>query len=208
MRVRALLRSHARPFRGSGCTDTHCRDRGSTAPPARPLSYSVTSHDLSRNSPGSCRSCSRTKPGSPAAFHPAGLSPDERKSFCPAADPDISREFPPWSPLIVFALAVTVRGCGPSQVIVSVSPWAEHCNREDGSGRPRRLRCLADSARGAMLYLFPRRNTMAEAKLAPNMPEWQVKHTNLYLASGGTEGHMYKIDVPGRAARSRRRRSS
>jgi deazaflavin-dependent oxidoreductase (nitroreductase family) len=39
---------------------------------------------------------------------------------------------------------------------------------------------------------------MAEAKLAPNMPEWMVKHTNLYLASGGKEGHMYKIDVPGR----------
>ena len=39
---------------------------------------------------------------------------------------------------------------------------------------------------------------MTEAKLAPNMPEWMVKHANLYLASGGNEGHMYKIDVPGR----------
>jgi deazaflavin-dependent oxidoreductase (nitroreductase family) len=39
---------------------------------------------------------------------------------------------------------------------------------------------------------------MTEAKLAPNMPEWMVKHVDLYLASGGKEGHMYKIDVPGR----------
>jgi len=39
---------------------------------------------------------------------------------------------------------------------------------------------------------------MAEAKLAPNMPDWMVKHANLYLSSGGTEGHMHKIDVPGR----------
>jgi deazaflavin-dependent oxidoreductase (nitroreductase family) len=45
---------------------------------------------------------------------------------------------------------------------------------------------------------FSKEDTMPEAKLAPNMPDWQVKHTNLYLASGGTEGHMYKIDVPGR----------
>jgi deazaflavin-dependent oxidoreductase (nitroreductase family) len=39
---------------------------------------------------------------------------------------------------------------------------------------------------------------MAEAKLAPNLPDWQVQHANRYLASGGSEGHMYKIDVPGR----------
>ena len=26
---------------------------------------------------------------------------------------------------------------------------------------------------------------MADAKLAPKMQEWQVDHTNLYLASGG-----------------------
>ena len=39
---------------------------------------------------------------------------------------------------------------------------------------------------------------MAEAKLAPNLPEWMVKHANLYLASGGNEGQMYKINVPGR----------
>lgn len=39
---------------------------------------------------------------------------------------------------------------------------------------------------------------MAEAKLAPNLPEWMVKHTNRYIESGGTDGHMYKINVPGR----------
>ena len=39
---------------------------------------------------------------------------------------------------------------------------------------------------------------MAEAKLAPNLPDWMVKHANRYIASGGSEGHMYKIDVPGR----------
>jgi deazaflavin-dependent oxidoreductase (nitroreductase family) len=38
---------------------------------------------------------------------------------------------------------------------------------------------------------------MAEAKLAPNLPEWMQKHTNLYLSSGGTDGHMYKVTPPG-----------
>ena len=39
---------------------------------------------------------------------------------------------------------------------------------------------------------------MAEAKLAPNLPDWMVEHANRYLASGGTDGHMYKTTVPGR----------
>ena len=39
---------------------------------------------------------------------------------------------------------------------------------------------------------------MAEAKLAPNLPDWMVEHANRYLASGGTEGHMYKREAPGR----------
>ena len=39
---------------------------------------------------------------------------------------------------------------------------------------------------------------MAEAKLAPNLLDWMVEHANRYLASGGTDGHTYKIDVPGR----------
>lgn len=38
---------------------------------------------------------------------------------------------------------------------------------------------------------------MAEAKLAPNMPQWMVDHTNRYLASGGTDGHMYEVTPPG-----------
>ena len=39
---------------------------------------------------------------------------------------------------------------------------------------------------------------MAEAKLAPNLPDWMVEHANRYLASGGSEGHMYTRYVPGR----------
>ena len=39
---------------------------------------------------------------------------------------------------------------------------------------------------------------MAEAILAPILRHWQVQHANRYLASGGSDGHMYKIDVPGR----------
>ena len=39
---------------------------------------------------------------------------------------------------------------------------------------------------------------MAEAKLAPNLPDWMVEHANRYLASGGTDGHMYKVTVPER----------
>ena len=39
---------------------------------------------------------------------------------------------------------------------------------------------------------------MAEAKLAPNLPDWMVEHANRYISSGGTDGHMYKATVPGR----------
>ena len=39
---------------------------------------------------------------------------------------------------------------------------------------------------------------MAEAKLAPNLPDWMVEHANRYLASGGTDGHMLTRAVPGR----------
>src|SRR3982074_2598387 len=34
---------------------------------------------------------------------------------------------------------------------------------------------------------------MAEAKLAPNLPDWMVEHANRYLSSGGADGHMYKM---------------
>jgi hypothetical protein len=50
--------------------------------------------------------------------------------------------------------------------------------------------------------MFPaaalKEGTMAEAKLAPNLPDWMVEHANRYVASGGTDGHMYKINVPPR----------
>jgi proline iminopeptidase len=38
---------------------------------------------------------------------------------------------------------------------------------------------------------------MAEAQLAPKMPQWMVDHANRYLSSGGTEGHTYTIAPPG-----------
>lgn len=39
---------------------------------------------------------------------------------------------------------------------------------------------------------------MAEAKLAPNLPQWMIDHSNRYLSSGGADGHMYTINQPGR----------
>lgn len=39
---------------------------------------------------------------------------------------------------------------------------------------------------------------MADAKLAPNLPGWMLEHTNRYLASGGADGHMYRMQMPGR----------
>jgi deazaflavin-dependent oxidoreductase (nitroreductase family) len=41
---------------------------------------------------------------------------------------------------------------------------------------------------------------MTEARLAPNLPQWMKDHTDQYLASGGTEGHMYTIARPGTPA--------
>jgi len=38
---------------------------------------------------------------------------------------------------------------------------------------------------------------MTDAKLAPNLPDWMVDHANRYLASGGSDGHMYKMALPG-----------
>jgi F420H(2)-dependent quinone reductase len=38
---------------------------------------------------------------------------------------------------------------------------------------------------------------MTDAKLAPNLPQWMKDHTDRYLASGGTDGHMYTISRPG-----------
>jgi proline iminopeptidase len=39
---------------------------------------------------------------------------------------------------------------------------------------------------------------MTDAKLAPNLPDWMVEHAKRYLASGGTEGHLYEMKQPGR----------
>jgi proline iminopeptidase len=41
---------------------------------------------------------------------------------------------------------------------------------------------------------------MAAAKLAPNLPQWMIDHANRYLSSGGTDGHIYTMDMPGRPA--------
>jgi F420H(2)-dependent quinone reductase len=38
---------------------------------------------------------------------------------------------------------------------------------------------------------------MTEAKLAPNLPQWMKDHTDRYLSSGGTDGHLYTISRPG-----------
>jgi proline iminopeptidase len=38
---------------------------------------------------------------------------------------------------------------------------------------------------------------MAQAKLAPNLPQWMIDHANRYLSSAGTDGHMYKANPPG-----------
>jgi hypothetical protein len=57
---------------------------------------------------------------------------------------------------------------------------------------------LADPPPDGMFPAAFKEGTMAEAKLAPNLPDWMVEHANRYLTSGGTDGHMYKITVPGR----------
>jgi proline iminopeptidase len=38
---------------------------------------------------------------------------------------------------------------------------------------------------------------MTEAKLAPNLPQWMVDHSNRYISSGGTDGHIYTVTPPG-----------
>ena len=39
---------------------------------------------------------------------------------------------------------------------------------------------------------------MPDAKLAPNLPGWMREHAERYLASGGRDGHLYRISLPGR----------
>jgi proline iminopeptidase len=38
---------------------------------------------------------------------------------------------------------------------------------------------------------------MAEAKLAPSLPQWMVDHANRYISSGGREGNVYTVTPPG-----------
>jgi proline iminopeptidase len=38
---------------------------------------------------------------------------------------------------------------------------------------------------------------MAEAKLAPSLPQWMMDHASRYISSGGTDGHLYTITPPG-----------
>lgn len=37
---------------------------------------------------------------------------------------------------------------------------------------------------------------MADAIVAPNLPQWMRDHVSRYLSSGGTDGHMYTITSP------------
>jgi deazaflavin-dependent oxidoreductase (nitroreductase family) len=39
---------------------------------------------------------------------------------------------------------------------------------------------------------------MTDTQIAPNLPQWMKDHVDRYLSSGGTDGHMYKITLPGR----------
>jgi deazaflavin-dependent oxidoreductase (nitroreductase family) len=57
---------------------------------------------------------------------------------------------------------------------------------------------LADPPPDAIFPSALKEDTMAEAKLAPNLPDWMLEHANRYIASGGTEGHMYKVTLPQR----------
>jgi proline iminopeptidase len=57
---------------------------------------------------------------------------------------------------------------------------------------------LADPASGGMFRADLKEGKMAEAKLAPNLPDWMLEHANRYLSSGGTDGHMYKVTLPQR----------
>ena len=37
---------------------------------------------------------------------------------------------------------------------------------------------------------------MTEVQPAPNLPQWMRDHVARYLSSGGTDGHMYTINLP------------
>ena len=41
---------------------------------------------------------------------------------------------------------------------------------------------------------------MIDAKVPAGLPQWMTDHIDTYLKSGGKEGHMYTLTVPGRPA--------
>src|SRR4029450_11222021 len=55
---------------------------------------------------------------------------------------------------------------------------------------------LADRTPDGKVTAPLKEDTMTEAKLAPNLPDWMLEHANRYISSRGTDGHMYKVTVP------------
>jgi deazaflavin-dependent oxidoreductase (nitroreductase family) len=43
---------------------------------------------------------------------------------------------------------------------------------------------------------------MTETKLAPALPQWMKDHVDRYLSSGGTDGHLYTINLPNGSAKA------
>ena len=41
---------------------------------------------------------------------------------------------------------------------------------------------------------------MIDAKVPAGLPQWMLDHVDKYMKSGGKEGHMYTLTVPGRPA--------
>ena len=41
---------------------------------------------------------------------------------------------------------------------------------------------------------------MIDAKVPAGLPQWMLDHIDNYIKSGGKEGHMYKLNFPGRPA--------
>ncbi len=80
-------------------------------------------------------------------------------------------------------------------------PWAARLAQASGGPKADRLRAftpagglyLGSGAGGEVIQ-------MPEAKLAPNLPAWMREHAERYIASGGADGHMYRMKQPGRPA--------
>ena len=100
-------------------------------------------------------------------------------------------------------LGDTVVLTGIAQIKVDVERHAQRLRRALHRCLRQARRALADGNLAVDAAARVRRSVMTEAKLAPNMPKWMVDHTNLYLSSGGKEGHMYTIKQPDRPELSR-----